>query len=141
MCDADLPVPVEDVARMVLLLKENDLVVPSRRLAGSRTKRIPLLRRAFSTSFNFYVNLLLGLGLSDTQIGVKAFRRKAFAKIRPSKFTSYSMDVEMLARARRANLRIKETPAAYTHEGDAGFNWLTDGPRMLLDVLLMRLTL
>lgn len=138
MCDSDLPVPARDVARAVELLKENDLVVPSRRLPGSQVQNIPFTRKLFSAVFNLYVNLVLGLGISDTQIGVKAFRKQAFEKMRPVKFTSYSMDVEMLLRARKAGLRIAEMPVAYTHNNYTGFKWFSDGPTMILDVLTMR---
>ena len=141
MCDADLPVPADDVAKLVSLLSENDLVIPSRRLSASQVRDIPFLRRFFSSLFNLYVNLLLGIGLSDTQIGVKAFRREAFEKVKPTRFKSYSMDLEMLVRARREGLRVKEMPTRYNNSRETGFNWLTDGPKMLLDVLLMRFSL
>ncbi len=141
MCDADLPVPARDVALAVQLLAKNDLVAPSRRLPGSRTSGIPFLRRLFSRIYNLYVNAVLGIGLSDTQLGVKVFRKSIFAKIRPVRFTSFSMDVEMLARARRAGLRMAEVPAEYHHTKETGFNWFSEGPKMLLDVLVMRFSL
>ena len=141
MCDADLPFSPRDVARMANLLEKNDLVIPNRRHPESKNVKVPFLRLLFSRVFGAYVNLLLGLGISDTQAGAKAFRREAFEVIRPRRFLSYSMDVEMLFRAKRAGLRIAEVPAEHRHGKDERFNWLFDGPRMLLDILEMRLSL
>ena len=140
VCDADLPVAFRDMALIARELREYDVVLPSRRAAGSKCRGIPLARRIASYAFNRYVNLVLGLGISDTQNGVKGIRREAFPKIAPDRLGSYSMDVEMLLRARRLNLRIKEIPVDYMHERTSNFSVIRDGPRMLADVIVLRLS-
>jgi glycosyltransferase involved in cell wall biosynthesis len=140
LSDADLPVSFEDVARIARALHSYDVVLPSRRAKGSKSRNIPLARKAASYAFNKYVNLLLGLGITDTQNGVKGVRREVFDEIAPEKLGSYAMDVEMLLKARRKNLRIKEIPVEYTHERTSNFRVLRHGPAMLLDVLKLKLS-
>ena len=139
MLDADVPLDTSTLAR---ILKELDggtqVVLPSRRHPRSQVERIPVTRRLPSKLFNVVVNLLLGLSIADTQCGVKGFPRDVFDLVRPRRFLGYEMDLEMLARARRAGLRLREIPIAYRHGRDSGFSVLRDGPRMLAAVWRIR---
>lgn len=139
MIDADVPLDLKSFLSTALTLRRGpDMVLPSRRHPESLVKGIPWSRRLLSRIFNWTVNGLLGLRISDTQCGIKAFRRSAWETIRPREFLGYDMDLELLVRARAAKLNVVEIPLNYTHTADQGFRVGRDGPRMLRSVWAAR---
>lgn len=139
MLDADFPVEPAALVEVVRALAQgHEVVVPSRRHPASEVRGVPLARRAASRAFNALANLLLGLRVHDTQCGVKGFTRRAFEAAKPRRFLGYSMDLEMLCRARRAGLRVLEVPLRYHHGRHGEFRLLRDGPRLLAELLAVR---
>jgi len=88
-----------------------DIVVGSKRHPVSRVN-YPLLRHVLSLGYHLGVRILFGLKLTDTQSGLKIFKRKIIAKILPRLLVKrYAMDIEMLAVARHLGFRrIYEAP-------------------------------
>lgn len=88
-----------------------DVIVGSKRHPVSRVN-YPILRYILSLGYHFGVKLLFGLSLTDTQSGIKIFKRKVVEKVLPRLLVKrYAMDIEMLAVARElGHKRIYEAP-------------------------------
>lgn len=88
-----------------------DIIVGSKRHPVSRVN-YPFLRHVLSAGYHFGARILFGLPLTDTQSGIKIFRRRVVEKILPRLLVKrYAMDIEMLAVARYLGFtRIYEAP-------------------------------
>ncbi|MFC1625147.1 glycosyltransferase [Patescibacteria group bacterium] len=88
-----------------------DIVVGSKRHPVSRVN-YPLLRHVLSLGYHLGVRILFGLNITDTQSGLKIFKRQVINKILPRLLVKrYAMDIEMLAVARHLSFkRIYEAP-------------------------------
>lgn len=102
-----------------------DVIVGSKRHPVSRVN-YPLLRHILSVGYHLGVKILFGLPLTDTQSGVKIFKRKVLEKILPRLLVKrYAMDIEMLAVARNLGFkRIYEAPIEVTFDrGTSRISW------------------
>lgn len=88
-----------------------DVIVGSKRHPVSRVN-YPLRRRIYSIGYHLGVKLLFGLPLTDTQSGIKIFKRKVVEKVLPRLLVrTYAMDIEMLSVAKYLGFgRIYEAP-------------------------------
>ena len=88
-----------------------DVIVGSKRHPVSRVN-YPFIRRILSIGYHLGVKLLFGLPLTDTQSGIKIFKREVVEKILPRLLVKrYAMDIEMLAVAKYLGFkRIYEAP-------------------------------
>jgi glycosyltransferase involved in cell wall biosynthesis len=88
-----------------------DIIVGSKRHPVSMVN-YPLLRRIYSIGYHLGVKVLFGLPLTDTQSGIKIFKRNILEKVLPRLLVKkYAMDIEMLAVSRRLGFtRIYEAP-------------------------------
>lgn len=88
-----------------------DVIVGSKRHPVSRVN-YPLLRRILSIGYHLGVKLLFGVSLTDTQSGIKIFKRNVIEKVLPRLIVKkYAMDIEMLAVAKSLGYkRIFEAP-------------------------------
>lgn len=88
-----------------------DIVVGSKRHPVSRVN-YPLLRHILSIGYHVLVKVMFGLNLTDTQSGIKIFKRSVISKILPRLLVKrYAMDIEMLAVAKYLGFeRIYEAP-------------------------------
>lgn len=88
-----------------------DVIVGSKRHPVSQVN-YPLLRKILSYGYYFGVKILFGLRLTDTQSGIKLFKRKVIEKIISKLLVkTYAMDIEMLAVAYHFGFtRIFEAP-------------------------------
>lgn len=94
-----------------------DVIVGSKRHPVSRVN-YPALRHILSIGYHFVVKFLFGLPLTDTQSGIKIFKRKVLEKVLPRlSINSYAMDIEMLAVAKYLGFkRIYEAPIEVTFD-------------------------
>lgn len=88
-----------------------DIIVGSKRHPVSRVN-YPIPRRILSVGYHMGSKLLFGLPLTDTQSGIKIFKRQVLEKVLPRLLVKkYAMDIEMLAVAKRLGFkRIYEAP-------------------------------
>lgn len=108
--DADLDLPPEQVPAMVERLGDADVVVGSKREAMA-AGNYPGLRRLLSRAFAGGISLLFRLPVSETQTGLKVFRREVLEAVLPAVRTrGYAFDLELLVRAHRAGYRLVEAP-------------------------------
>lgn len=100
---------------MMLLAHMNwydaDIIVGSKKHPVSRVN-YPFLRKVLSWGYHLGVRILFNLSLSDTQSGIKIFKREVVEKILPRLLVkSYAMDIEMLSVAKYLGFkRIYEAP-------------------------------
>lgn len=114
--DADLSHDPASIPDLLLGLEDADLVVGSRYCPGGGIKNWAGHRVALSRFANLYARLITGLGVGDMTAGFRAWRTTGLARLSLETVTSsgYSIQVELLVRARCAGLRIRESPIVFT---------------------------
>lgn len=128
-----------DPAQVVAFLErassdEADVVVGSKRHPDSDVS-YPLRRRVLSKGYAVLVGQLLGLEVSDTQVGMKLIRAEVAEAVMPLLLVEgYAFDVELLALARRRGFTVREAPVDLDFAGDSEVDWPTVG-RMTRDTL------
>ncbi len=74
-----------------------DIIVGSKRHPASKVN-YPLIRRITSWGYQMVVRLLFGINVTDTQVGLKIFKKEVLQKTLPRLLVKqYAFDVEMLA--------------------------------------------
>lgn len=115
--DADLSTEPEAFEGFRSYLADHDVLIASRAVAGADlVARQPWWREVSGRFFNLLVRLIVGLPFRDTQCGFKCFRAPAAALFMDVATDGWAFDVEILARVRRAGLRIIELPVRWRHD-------------------------
>ena len=141
-CDADLATPQEETEKLLKHMQDGaDVAIGSRPLAeSSLEKRQPLYREFLGRAFNKAVQLLAIRGIDDTQCGFKMFTRKVADDVfRRCTLDGFSFDFEALMIARDLGYRIDEVPIRWSHQEGSKVVLMRDGPRMLGDLVKLRL--
>ncbi len=136
--DADLSSPIEEALKLFDVIAQGaDVAIGSRWLQVKLQKqRQPLYRQLFGRIFNRLLRTMLALPFKDTQCGFKAFTREAAQAIFPlQRIERWGFDPEVLFLARRFNFKIVEVPVAWAHREGTRISPLSDGPKMLLEML------
>lgn len=99
-----------------LLLEDADIVIGSKRHPASKVK-YPLDRKIISFCGQFLIKVLFGLAVTDTQVGMKFFRRKVLEKVMPRLLVKrFAFDIEILVVAYHLGYKkIYEAPVEITH--------------------------
>lgn len=117
--DAGMEISPKSITMLMAHLEwyNADIIVGSKRHPVSRVN-YPLLRRILSVGYYFGVKILFGIKLTDTQSGIKVFKRKVVEKMLPRLLVkTYAMDIEMLAVAKYLGFkRIYEAPIEVTFD-------------------------
>lgn len=109
--DGDLQAFPRDIRSYLEALECYDIAIASKRVVGSQLEACSK-RKILSIGFNLLSRILLGISLSDTQVGFKAFRRSSLERILPlASVKRYAFDVEILAIATLLEFKIVELPA------------------------------
>ena len=141
MADADGATPIGEVKRLEAAIHAGaDVAIGSRALADpSVSRHVRLHRKLSGDVFNFLVRRLGVPEVSDTQCGFKLFRGAAaealFGELRTEGF---GFDVELLLLARRRGYRVTEVAINWADQPGSKVGVLTDGPRMLVQILAVR---
>lgn len=138
--DADLPVPVATVLEMAAATADADLVLGSRRLPGSTyDPPPPWARRAGGWGFLTAVSAMGYQPSSDPQCGVKVFRRAALQPVLAAvENDRFAFDVELIARTRRAGLRVAEVPVPWRYVAGSSVRPVRDAVVTLRDLFRLR---
>jgi dolichol-phosphate mannosyltransferase len=108
--DSDLEIDLRKISDYIEALHHGDIVIASKKHGDSQVD-VPISRKIMSECFNIMVRLLTGVRLKDTQSGLKAMRKSAFADIFPRLAVKrYAFDVELLAVANLYGLKVVEMP-------------------------------
>ena len=108
--DADLPIDLGEIARMLELLEST----PADVISAWRIERESegLRRKLLSGAYNLLVRVVLGLRVRDVNFAAKLFRRRVLDTMTLRSEGSF-IDAEMLARAQRAGFRIAQVGLEY----------------------------
>ena len=140
--DTDFSTPIDEAPKLIepIAAGELDVAFGSRALDRSLIgHRQPWRREQGGRVFNLIVRLATGLPFWDTQCGFKAFRLDVFRPILESaKTDGFGFDVELLYRARKANLRMQEIPVRWNHCEGSKVNVARDSVRMLREIAALR---
>ncbi len=141
-CDADLATPQEETAKLLEKMEAGaDIAIGSRPLKESNlVVRQPWHREMLGRAFNMAVRSLAVPGIHDTQCGFKMFTLEAADEVfcRCS-LDGFSFDLEALMIARDLGLKIEEVPIRWSHQDGSKVSLMRDGPKMLLDLVKIRL--
>ena len=112
---------------------EADLVIGSKLLAGAEDER-PILRHAASIAYSSLLRLVLGFRGTDTH-GLKAFRRAALLDtVRACLVDKDVFASELVIRAGRGGVRIKEIPVRVIEMRPPSINLFKRVPNVLKNV-------
>lgn len=139
MADADQTYDLERIGDLLDPLRAGaDIVVGSRLLGGIADDAMPFLHRYVGTPvITRVLRLLTGIGLSDSQSGYRAFWRDTVLALR-LRATGMEYASEMLLKAGRAGLAVRDVPSAYrARVGESKLDTLSDGWRHILMLLLL----
>lgn len=140
--DADLSTPLEEIPKLIepIAADEVDVAFGSRALDRSLIGTHQSWRREQSGRvFNLIVRLATGLPYWDTQCGFKAFRLDVCRPIlEAARIDGFAFDVELLYRAYRARLRLREIPVRWNHSEGSKIELVRDSLRMFREVIALR---
>ena len=124
--DADSAVSPEGYYRMLKGLEGYDAVIGSRGLSRSDVVQYnqSLFRRFGSFVLGlFFVRVMFGLKIRDTQCGAKIFRREKILRIIPKmRIRNAIFDVELLWRFGKTG-KINEVPVRWVDSAYSNFRW------------------
>jgi len=142
--DADGATPIAELKRLEPALQAGaDLVIGSRVLVDPAVSVQARRHRVWvGRGFNWLVARLGLRGIADSQCGFKAFRGPVAENLfRALRTTGFGFDVELLLRAQRRGYRIVEVAVNWADQPGSKVRVVTDGPRMLWEILRARATL
>lgn len=85
-----------------MLWYDSDVIVASVRHSASKVYGYPLIRKILSRGYHTLTKILFGLRITDSQRGLKIFKRKVLEKVLPRLLVKeYAFDIEILSVARR----------------------------------------
>jgi dolichyl-phosphate beta-glucosyltransferase len=139
LCDADLSMPPETLARFIEAIQDADVVAGSREAPGARRYDEPGYRHVMGRVFNTLVRVLAVPGISDTQCGFKAFRRDAADELFDRQMiTGFGFDVELLYLARKYGYRVAELGIEWYFNTDTRVRAGADTLNMVGELLMIR---
>jgi len=119
--DADLSHEPEALPGLVAALSgECELAVGSRYVPGGVIPNWAWHRRLLSRGGNVYASALLGLGVSDSTSGFRAYSASVLHRIELDRIRAdgYGFQIEMTYEAKRAGATIKEIPIRFVDRVD-----------------------
>lgn len=126
--DTDLATDMRHLEELVESVRsgEYDVATGSRWMPGEEADR-PAKRGVPSRGFNLLVRTVLRSDLRDHQCGFKALSRQAFEQLHEDvEDDHWFWDTELLVRAQRAGLAVKEFPVDWEPKGDTKVDLVRD---------------
>jgi len=139
MCDADISMPVEEIAKFIPpALNDFDIAIGSREAKGAVRYNEPRYRHLGGRAINFLIQLFILPGLNDTQCGFKCFSAKVTDDVfNLQTLNGWSFDIELLYIARRRKYRLCEIPVHWVHHTETKVSAVRDAIRMIQDIFLI----
>jgi glycosyltransferase involved in cell wall biosynthesis len=141
ICDADLSMPIREVARFLPpSLSRFDVAIGTREGLGARRVGEPSYRHVMGRLFNGAVQRLALPGIEDSQCGFKMFTADAVQSIFPLvTIDGWAFDVEVLTIAREQRLHVVEVPIEWHYRRESQVSMVRDSLGMLRELLRIRL--
>lgn len=139
--DADLSTPIEEADKLLAALQKGyDVAIGSRAIDRSLIEvHQSRVREQAGILFNRLVRWIMGIELSDTQCGFKAFRmERARVIFEQQRIERFGFDPEILFLANRNGLRVAEVAVRWSHDAGTKVNVAADGIHMFLELLWIR---
>lgn len=116
-----------------------DLVIGSRFIGNIHQGAISSINALATRFFNQLINSLYNAEITDSQAGVRCFRRTLLQQISP-RATEYEIETEMLVLALLHGANVVEVPVSRypRHSGSTSFSRIRHGLRILSTVLVNR---
>lgn len=116
-------------------LDDCDIVFGYRKLSS----RMPLIMRLGNWTINTMTEIIFGIKLKDTQSGYRAFKAKAYRKLRWDA-TDYFVETEMVANVGKKKLKYKQIPIATIYADKYKGTTVIDGIKIVLNMIWWRIT-
>lgn len=131
MLDADLTYDPKDIPKLVRPIMDGDAeLVIGNRFAGMQEGAMPAVNQIGNKAISTLANMSLGIGISDTQSGMRAFKAELLDEVNLMA-VGMPFALEMLAKARSVNSRMLELPISYRPRvGETKLSPLKDGFRI-----------
>jgi dolichyl-phosphate beta-glucosyltransferase len=151
LCDADLSMPISEIAKFFPVIGSgHGLAIGSREAPGAQRFGEPPYRHLMGRVFNSLVRIVLFGEFQDTQCGFKCLTRDAARDIFPRLQVRTGdaavkgpmvtgFDVELLYLARKLGYRIAEVGIHWYYAPGTKVNPLRDTLRLVADVLKVRI--
>jgi glycosyltransferase involved in cell wall biosynthesis len=151
LCDADLSMPIDEVAKFIpLFAKGYAVVIGSREAPGAHRFNEPEYRHVMGRVFNFLVRTILFGEFQDTQCGFKCLTRDAALNLFPRlqvRTTEVDVkgpmvtgfDVELLYLARKLGYRMTEVGIHWYYAPGSKVNPAQDTLRLVADLIKVRI--
>lgn len=139
--DADGATPIEEERRLSLALDNGAQVAAgSRYVPGPGVQRERNRKReAASGVFRTAARVLVGVGVKDTQCGFKMFEARVGRTLfEQSLETGYLFDIEVLALAKRLELRVVEVAVNWSEQPGSKVRFVRDSLRMFAGLWRLR---
>lgn len=146
--DLDQATPINQLDKLLPYFdKGYDLVIGSR---NSQRRGAPLLRLMMARGYMMLRNLILNLGINDTQCGFKAFTKRIANDVFPrlqvfnlnrkasGSTVTAGFDVELLYLAKIFGYKMIEVPVDWHYQETRHVNPLKDSWESLLDLIKIR---
>ena len=113
--DADGSQQPEQLPRLLVALRDAELVLGSRWVPGGSVVNWPKSRELLSRGGSFYTRLMLGVPMRDATGGYRAFRAETLRTLDLTGVESagYCFQVELGWRAVQAGMRVREVPIEF----------------------------
>jgi len=140
--DADFSTPIEELDKLLKKLNAGfDIAIGSRALDRTLVKtKQSFIRESMGKIFNILVQKIVGIEITDTQCGFKAFKMPAskylFDKAR---IFDFGFDVELLYLAKKGGLKIAEVPVIWYNHPESRVHPIKDSVAMFFDLFKIRL--
>lgn len=144
--DCDLAYDPEESTKILKLLEGGaDIAVVNRASPDSQflvsPRDFPSIyrRHLMSRGFNWWLRRMLPITILDTQAGLKGMTAAAWERLGPEMTTDgFFVDVELLARAGAAGMRIDESPVFFHYVDPTTVRMVNHGWKMIKDTLKLR---
>lgn len=138
--DIDLSTPIKEFNKFFPYLLKHDVLIGSRKMAGSdMKKRQSLLRETLGKSFTFLSQQMLNLYVSDFTCGFKCFSKRAALDVfNYQLIEGWGFDSEILFISKKKGFRIKEIPVKWRDDPNTKVKFPQDIISSLMDLYKIR---
>jgi dolichyl-phosphate beta-glucosyltransferase len=137
--DGDFPFDLEVIDRMIEVFRNEkmDIVIGDRTLNTSEyPAETTWLRKTGSTILSFFTSRYITPGFSDTQCGIKGFRKETAGQIFPLlAVDGFSFDIEILFVALRKKYLIRKIPVRARKQSSSNVRVFQHGIEMLANIV------